>query len=249
MMQNLRQRLEAQTALRNRPGEVCYERPDPVLVAMRHRDERVSLVCALFGYGRADAIVRFLDSLDFSLLDREETAVRDALSRHYYRFQTAEDVIQLFITLKRLKDDSTLEELFTRAYEEQGSVIEGVNALIASMQRLNGYESRGYRFLVGSPVKKTKGASALKRWMMFLRWMVREDAIDMGLWKGVRRSDLIIPLDTHTFAVSRKLGLLKRKTCDLHAAIELTDTLKTFDPEDPVKYDFALYRLGQEKMV
>ena len=248
-MHSLRQRLEAETALRNRPDEVCYERPDPVLVALRHRDEWVSLVCALIGYGRADAIVRFLDSLDFSLLQSDEQTIRKALSRHYYRFQTAEDVVQLFITLKRIKDDSTLEEIFTRAYAEQGSVIDGVNALISSMRRVNDYESRGYRFLIGSPVKKTKGASALKRWMMFLRWMVRSDAIDMGLWNGVKRSDLLIPLDTHTFAVSQKLGLLTRKTYDLQAAVELTEMLKTFDPEDPVKYDFALYRLGQEKMV
>ncbi|MDX1296209.1 MAG: TIGR02757 family protein, partial [Sulfurimonadaceae bacterium] len=84
---------------------------------------------------------------------------------------------------------------------------------------------------------------------MFLRWMVREDSIDMGLWQGVRRSDLIIPLDTHTFHVSQKLGLLKRKSYDLQAAVELTEALRRFDPDDPVKYDFALYRMGQEKIV
>ena len=95
---------------------------------------------------------------------------------------------------------------------------------------------------------KTKGAGALKRWMMFLRWMVRNDVIDMGLWSGVEPADLIIPLDTHTFATSQKLGLLKRKTYDLQAAIELTQKLKEFDAEDPLKYDFALYRIGQEKI-
>ena len=84
---------------------------------------------------------------------------------------------------------------------------------------------------------------------MFLRWMVRDDNIDMGLWSGINRADLIMPLDTHTFNVSKKLGLLERKTYDLQAAIELTETLKGFDKEDPLKYDFAIYRIGQEKLI
>ncbi|MDD3856306.1 TIGR02757 family protein, partial [Sulfurimonas sp.] len=91
-------------------------------------------------------------------------------------------------------------------------------------------------------------AGALKRWMMYLRWMIREDNIDRGLWNGVDKSDLIIPLDTHTFNVSKKLGLLQRKSYDLEAAVELTCKLKEFDKNDPLKYDFALYRIGQEKL-
>ena len=84
---------------------------------------------------------------------------------------------------------------------------------------------------------------------MYLRWMVRHDHIDMGLWSRVDKKDLIMPLDTHTFKVSHKLGLLTRKTYDLQAAIELTETLSLFDAQDPVKYDFAIYRLGQEQLV
>ena len=109
--------------------------------------------------------------------------------------------------------------------------------------------TQGYGFLVGRTATKTRGASPFKRWMMFLRWMVRKDAIDMGLWTGVSRADLIIPLDTHTFSVSQRLGLLRRRNYDLQAAVELTEMLRTFDPQDPVKYDFALYRLGQERLV
>jgi uncharacterized protein (TIGR02757 family) len=78
--------------------------------------------------------------------------------------------------------------------------------------------------------------------------MVRDDNIDFGIWKKVDKKDLLIPLDTHTFNVSFNLGLLKRKTYDLKAVVELTNTLKKFDPFDPVKYDFALYRIGQEKI-
>lgn len=89
----------------------------------------------------------------------------------------------------------------------------------------------------------------MKRWMMYLRWMVRKDSLDMGLWKVMNPSELIMPLDTHTFTLSQKLGLLGRKQCDLKAALELTEMLRTFDPNDPIKYDFALYRLGQEGII
>ena len=84
---------------------------------------------------------------------------------------------------------------------------------------------------------------------MFLRWMVRKDELDLGFWKGIDKKDLILPLDTHTFKVSQKLGLLKRKTYDLKSAIEISKKLKEFDKNDPIKYDFALYRIGQEKIL
>ena len=103
--------------------------------------------------------------------------------------------------------------------------------------------------MISQVTTKTKGVGALKRWMMFLRWMVRKDNIDMGLWSSKYKKDLILPLDTHTFKVSKKLGLLQRKTYDLQAAIEITEVLKGFDTKDPMKYDFALYRIGQEKLL
>jgi uncharacterized protein (TIGR02757 family) len=84
---------------------------------------------------------------------------------------------------------------------------------------------------------------------MFLRWMVRDDELDMGLWKRVKKSSLLMPLDVHTFNVSRKLGLLSRKTYDFKAVLELGETLRGFDANDPVKYDFAIYRLGQSKEI
>ena len=84
---------------------------------------------------------------------------------------------------------------------------------------------------------------------MFLRWMVRKDEIDFGLWRKIETKNLIIPLDTHTFNISKKLGLLHRKTYDLESAILLTNKLKEFDPNDPVKYDFAIYRMGQNKFI
>ncbi len=88
--------------------------------------------------------------------------------------------------------------------------------------------------------------SATKRLNMFLRWMVRQDkfGVDFGTWKKLSPSQLICPLDVHSGRVARKLGLLKRKQNDWKAAIELTGKLRQFDPNDPVKYDFALFGLG-----
>lgn len=116
------------------------------------------------------------------------------------------------------------------------------------MYSINPYKSRGYLFLIGKITNKRKGAGALKRWNIFLRWMVRKDNIDLGLWSGVNKKDLIIPLDIHTFNIGHKLGLLNRNTYDLESAYELTQKLRSFDELDPIKYDFALYRLGQEKI-
>lgn len=91
-----------------------------------------------------------------------------------------------------------------------------------------------------------KKNSACKRLNMFLRWMVRNDhkGVDLGIWKKIKPSELIIPLDVHVARVARNLNLLNRKQTDWKAAVELTENLKTFDAADPVKYDFALFGLG-----
>ena len=90
-----------------------------------------------------------------------------------------------------------------------------------------------------------KGAAA-KRLNMFLRWMVRSDqlGVDFGLWKQIPSSALMLPLDVHTGNVARKLGLLTRTQNDWRAVEEITHKLRQFDPEDPIKYDFALFGLG-----
>ncbi|MEK6658932.1 MAG: TIGR02757 family protein [Campylobacterota bacterium] len=245
---NIKQLLDAEVEKRNCEGEVCQERLDPIMVAHRYKDPTISLICALFAYGNVKQIVKFLNSLDFSFLAKSDDEIRDVLKNHYYRFQKSEDVAALFIALKRLNEKTTLEEVFKSGYEKNRSVIEGINSLIKTLQDVYPYSSMGYNFLISQVTLKTKGAGALKRWMMYLRWMVRCDNIDMGLWSEVDKSDLIIPLDTHTFNVSKKLGLLSRKSYDLEAAIELTSKLKEFDNDDPLKYDFALYRIGQEKL-
>ncbi len=238
--------LDKEVIKRDSIKELSYDSPDPLLVSSRYKDEYISLICALFAYGNAKQIVKFLDSLDFSLLEENEEEIKKALSNHYYRFQKPQDVIEFFITIKRLKEIDSLENIFLKGYQKENSILDGLNYMILKIFQTNPYTSYGYNFLIGKP-PTIKSKSTYKRYNMFLRWMVRKDNLDMGLWKKVDKKDLLIPLDTHTFNVSHKLGLLKRKSYDLKAVIELTQILKKFDPNDPIKYDFALYRIGQEK--
>lgn len=247
-MKNIKSKLDAEVKARNSNFELSYERPDPLLIASKHRDEYISLICALFAYGNAKQIVKFLDSLDFSLLSKSDDEIKQTLSRHYYRFQKSEDVSALFMALKRLKDTTTIEDIFYKGYKQNGNILDGLWSFISSLQEIYSYHSRGYSFLIGSLPKKPNSAGTYKRYLMYLRWMVRSDSLDLGLWSKIPTDALLMPLDTHTFQVSRSLGLLKRKTYDMKASIELTQTLKTFDAHDPIKYDFALYRIGQEKI-
>lgn len=246
-MKTVQAYLDREVEARNCSEELCAERPDPLMVARISRDEHHALTCALFAYGNAKAIVAFLSLLDHDLIDADEPTLRRRLEGKYYRFQSSEDIVQWFMTLKGLKDAGGAEKVFMDRYDD--GLVSGLNALITTLYDLNPYRSKGYEFLIGKPIDSVAKASAMKRWMMYLRWMVRNNELDMGLWSGVSRSDLIMPLDTHTFNVSHRLGLLARKQCDMRAAIELTETLKTFDPNDPLKYDFALYRIGQEKIL
>jgi len=100
--------------------------------------------------------------------------------------------------------------------------------------------SAGFCFGIPNP---TNGG-AMKRMWMFLRWMVRKSEVDLGLWKFISPSQLRIPLDVHVARISRDLGLLKRKQNDARAVEELTAVLRTLNPDDPVKYDFALFGYG-----
>jgi uncharacterized protein (TIGR02757 family) len=99
---------------------------------------------------------------------------------------------------------------------------------------------------IPTPEKK----STCKRLNMFLRWMVRDDdrGVDFGLWKKIRPSQLICPCDVHVDRVARNLRLIRRKQTDWLTALELTESLRSFDPKDPVKYDFALFGMGVEKV-
>ena len=90
--------------------------------------------------------------------------------------------------------------------------------------------------------------SACKRSNLFLRWMVRQDDLDFGIWDKIPKSKLIIPVDTHVAKICKTLKLTTRKNVCWLMAEEITNNLKAFDAEDPVKYDFAICHIGMRKL-
>lgn len=161
-----------------------------------------------------------------------------------YRFNPQQDLSLLLKILKRIYEKhKSLEDLFMLEHSA------GNENILPALKRFTGEfnisvpEKNSFRYLV--PL--AENGSACKRLNLFLRWMVRNDEIDTGIWNKVDTSALIIPVDVHVFRVSRKLNLVQRNTCDMKFALALTDKLKEFDPADPVKYDFAICHISMEK--
>ncbi len=165
----------------------------------------------------------------------------------YYRFYTAYDILALFYCLsKTVNHWGNLKNLFLTKFKESNSIKKSLIQFIDEIRK-HAFEEAFFQnknlkinHLLTSPKKN----SACKRMNLFLRWMVRDKDIDFGIWKEVGKENLIIPLDTHVARISRCLGLLIRKGNNWKAAEELTLSLKKFDEQDPVKYDFALCHIG-----
>lgn len=139
----------------------------------------------------------------------------------------------------------TMEMAFTESLNPTDvSTERGLNGFRKLFVSLPDFPSRCGKH-VASPDKK----SACKRLNMFLRWMVRKDdnGVDFGIWRNIKPAQLVCPCDVHVEKVARKMALIRRKQADWLTAIELTENLKKFDPDDPVKYDFALFGLGLEE--
>jgi uncharacterized protein (TIGR02757 family) len=137
--------------------------------------------------------------------------------------------------------NASLETAFTRWMKEDDTDIR--NALSGFYKYFFSLEEVPQRTLkhIASPDKK----SACKRICMYLRWMVRKKSkVDLGIWRTISPSQLVIPLDLHVARVARHFGLLKREATNWQAAVELTNELRKFDEKDPVKFDYALFALG-----
>ena len=150
------------------------------------------------------------------------------------------------LTGAALREAGSLGALFLENYDPAAPDLTG--ALAAFRRRLLGPGKDlpkkglgGIGYLLPDP----EGPSACKRLHLFLRWMVRPaDGLDLGLWKGPRPDQLLIPLDTHVARIGRLLGLTDRRTPGRKMAEEVTASLRLLDPADPVRYDFALSRMG-----
>lgn len=166
-----------------------------------------------------------------------------------YRFNENEDLIALlFILHKILNRHTSLENVFMKFHRPGALTIEeGLSGFITLLLEVDttpvfgkDIKPAGLKQLFPSP----SNGSACKRVNLFLRWMVRDKDIDFGIWEGIANNRLIIPLDTHIARISRCLGFTKRKSQDWKMAVEITEALKKIDPEDPLKYDFALCHHG-----
>ncbi|SPQ01533.1 conserved hypothetical protein [Candidatus Sulfobium mesophilum] len=166
-----------------------------------------------------------------------------------YRFNENDDIICLLFLLRRILEKySSLENAFRTFYNPDdpdiGNALAGLIGLFLSINTTEVYRKDlrppGLLQFLPSPLK----GSACKRANLFLRWMVRDRDIDFGIWKGIPKSKLVIPLDTHIARISRCLGFTGRKSQDWKMAVEVTSALRKLDPEDPLKYDFALCHHG-----
>jgi uncharacterized protein (TIGR02757 family) len=195
-----------------------------------------------FAYGQVGVFKKFLEAI-FSTMGASPSQfiVRgdfSSLEGFYYRFQKPDDIVYLFVILKRILDGfGGMGPMLSHFYKGD------TRDMIWRVRReLFGTDDRLTFFF-----PKPSRSNPMKRWNLYLRWMVRKDQFDVGLWSFIPKDRLIMPLDTHIFKIGRCLGWIKQKNPSWKAAWEITEALKVFSPEDPLQYDFFLcQRVGIE---
>ena len=260
----LRERLDRLVAT----FDVSTIEPDPLQLVLRYTDpldqEVAGLLAAAFAYGRASIVVtnvgwvlaRMLPGPFAWLRSFERREAERRFAGFAHRFHKTRDLVDLCermaVTIRR---HGSLGNLFQLCYDDRDrdigqSLARFVGALLCGepLGRDNGASkaaglqpaSKRLEYLLSSPAN----GSACKRMNLYLRWMVRRTAPDLGLWTFVDPAKLVIPVDTHIHRIASFLGLGSRRSADWKAARAITDALSRFDPQDPVRYDFALCRLG-----
>ena len=223
---------------------INFIKSDPIQFPHKFKNkvdiEISAFISSLFAFGKRELFIKKLNYL-FSLANSPFELIADFkkynLHDFIYRFIKSEDLVELLRLLNKLyiQDKSSLEELFNSNNRFHNATDYFYSNSICP-------NNTGFCFMFAKP----ENNSALKRLNMFLRWMIRDGEVDFGIWSSIKKSELLIPLDTHVARLSREFGLLKRTSNDFRAVIELTEKLKEFDESDPVKYDFALFGLGVE---
>ncbi len=234
---------------------------DPVAAVHRYADpadrEVVAVFAATIAYGRVAAFRPVLDRLlavaeahggPRAFVAAPPAAWWPAVAPLRYRWNPGADFGLLAAALGRmLAGGGTLEDHLPRT----GPLPEALSAFVGALRAeasaaapglgLSPALSRSFRTLVADPAD----GSATKRWWMLLRWLVRPaDGVDLGLWRSRRPAELIVPLDTHVGRIAKLVGLTRRGDGSLRAAREITRALARIDPDDPVRFDFALAHLG-----
>ncbi len=222
--------------------------------------ELVGIIASSLAYGRVDRIFKSVESVLAIMGESPSNYVREfdpardsaAFDGFVHRFNKGEDIACLIWFMKQVLDEyGSIGALFKILFKQEDKDIS--NALTAFVAKFLSLDSSpfygggklpskaGVRYFFPSPEK----GSACKRLSLYLRWMARKnDGLDFGIWDFIPPGKLIVPLDTHIARLSKQLGLTELKSPGWNMALEVTGSLKELDADDPLKYDFALCRLG-----
>lgn len=224
--------------------------PDPVFFVHRFKNEEdveiAALISGLFAFGKVDLILKNLE-LIFSKMQNSPylylknttySKIQQDFKGFCYRFVNEQGMTEFLYSLSQIvKKHGSLKDLLIK------------NQLIDSLDNIRThllkYSKSEEKLLKTNLIADLKKGSPAKRWMLFSRWMVRKDNVDIGLWNELLSpKNLIIPLDTHILRIGGYLNFTNRKNSSMKTALEITESLKKIDKEDPVKYDFAICHLG-----
>jgi uncharacterized protein (TIGR02757 family) len=238
---------------------------DPILFPRRYapaEDREVAgWIAAAFAYGQVPIIQasvgRLLEALGprpaegLDAISDFRAFARGPLEGFRHRFHGARDAAALLYAIARVREEAgSVRAFFESELREDEPDVGGLlSRVVARLLALDYRPVLGRRSLPAqSPVRfffpDPADGSACKRWNLYLRWMVRRDAVDFGIWPGIPTDRLVVPTDTHVHRIARRLRLTRRKTADWKAAREITRSLSRFDSRDPVRYDYALCRIG-----
>ncbi len=234
--------------------------PDPLEFPHRfknfHDREISAFVSSVFAFGNIKQIIDTLEKIHVVIKEPYHFVMNykygldmKKFSKIKHRFYTTEDIAKLFYALNRIYTSyGSLNYLFLLYYFDKDANLK--NSITFFTEHFNsfllekGELTQGLKFMSPDPMK----GSACKRMNLFLRWMIRKDELDFGLWKEFSASQLVIPVDTHVAKICKHLELTKQKTVCWKMAEEITEKLKKFDPHDPIKYDFAICHIGMRGM-
>ncbi len=227
---------------------------DPVEFVRRYPDrldaELVGLIASSVAFGNVKALrAKLADALERlgaspALVADDAEEVQRRLRGWKHRVWIADDLARMIVGARAVQRAwGSLGERFAHDLAEHPELRDALAAFVGAIREghLDRVTRRSARHLLPDP----HGASGCKRLLLFLRWMVRADGADLGLWKDeVSAARLLIPVDVHIHKLSRNLGLTRRAAPSWNAAEDITEALRRFSPDDPVRYDFALCHMG-----
>jgi uncharacterized protein (TIGR02757 family) len=234
---------------------------DPVHIVRRFTDrgdrEVVGFLAASLAFGRVLSVIQSIERVLAIAGPRPAAYVRQfdarrgrqAFAGAGHRWIRSADLVALISVMQQILDRSgSLEAFFVEGYravaEDVESALDSFSRRAMALDLAAAYGRVPRRPGVAFFFPRPSAGSGCKRLNLFLRWMVRRDALDLGVWSSVSPAKLIVPLDTHVIRVGRCLGLTRYATPGWPMARDITASLRRLDPDDPVKYDFALCHLG-----